>query len=86
LPEALRRVIPVYTAEYAAKKNPEVPYWLARAYVGLGDKDNAFKWLDVAFREHNIWLMGLRSDAEFDVLHSDPRWADLVRRIGLPPD
>jgi serine/threonine protein kinase/tetratricopeptide (TPR) repeat protein len=85
LPEALRRVISVYLAEYAAGKNPEVPYWTARAYAGLGDKDNAFKWLDVAFRERNIWLMALRSDAEFDVLHSDPRWSDLIRRIGLPP-
>jgi serine/threonine protein kinase/tetratricopeptide (TPR) repeat protein len=86
LPEGLRRVIPVYTAEYVAKKNPEVPYWLARAYADLGDKDNAFKWLDVAFGERNIWLMGLRTDAEFDVLHSDPRWAELIRRIGLPPE
>jgi serine/threonine protein kinase/tetratricopeptide (TPR) repeat protein len=84
LPEALRRVIPVYTAQYAAKKNPDAPYWIARAYADLSDKDNAFKWLDVAFNERNIWLMAVRTDAEFDTLHSDPRWADLIRRIGLP--
>jgi hypothetical protein len=37
-----------------------------------------------AFSDHNIWLMALRTDAEFDSFRSDPRWADLIRRIGLP--
>jgi hypothetical protein len=83
-PEALRRGIAVYTAQYAAKKNADAPYWIARMYSDLGDKDNAFRWLDVAYRDRSIWLMALRTDAEFDVLHSDPRWADLIRRIGLP--
>jgi eukaryotic-like serine/threonine-protein kinase len=83
-PEALRRGIEVDTALYAAKKSTDAPYWIARMYADLGDKDNAFKWLDIAFRERNIWLMALRTDAEFDPLHSDPRWADLVQRIGLP--
>ena len=83
-PEAFRRGIAVDTAHYAAKKNTDAPYWIARMYADLGDKDNAFKWLDVAFHERNIWLMALRTDAEFDPLHSDPRWADLIHRIGLP--
>ena len=78
------RGISVYTAQYSAKKNTDAPYWIARLYADVGDKDNAFKWLDVAFHDRNIWLMALRTDAEFDVLHSDPRWTDLIRRIGLP--
>ena len=53
-------------------------------YGDLGDKDNAFKWLDIAFHEHSIWLMALRTQPELDSLHSDPRWAELIRRIGLP--
>ncbi|MGA8034727.1 MAG: protein kinase [Candidatus Acidiferrales bacterium] len=82
--EALRRGAAELIAQYTAKKNADAPYWIAKMYADLGDKENAFKWLDVAYHDRSIWLMALRTDAEFDVLQSDPRWADLVRRIGLP--
>jgi eukaryotic-like serine/threonine-protein kinase len=83
-PAALRKGIGVFEAQYVAKKNAEAPYWIGKMYADLGDKDNAFKWLDTAFQDHSIWLMALRSQPEFDPLRSDPRWAELIRRIGLP--
>ncbi|HEY4879168.1 MAG TPA: protein kinase [Candidatus Acidoferrales bacterium] len=83
-PAALHQGVRVFEAQYLAKKNAEAPYWIGRMYGDLGDKDNAFKWLDIAFRERSIWLMALRTQPEFDSLRSDPRWAELVRRIGLP--
>ena len=73
-PAALRKGIGVF----------EAPYWIGRMYGDLGDKDNTFKRLDIAFHEHRIWLMALRTQPEFDSLRSDPRWAELIRRIGLP--
>jgi len=54
-------------------------------YVGLGEKDEAFAWLNRAYEERSYILAEyLTTDARLDTLHSDPRFAELVRRIGLP--
>lgn len=59
-------------------------YTIAALYAGLGDKDQAFKWLNTAYRERDAQLSGLKTDFMLDPLHSDPRFAELVRKIGLP--
>jgi TolB-like protein/Tfp pilus assembly protein PilF/tRNA A-37 threonylcarbamoyl transferase component Bud32 len=58
---------------------------MALVYAGLGQKDNAFAWLDKAYEEHSFNLSHLKVEPRFDPLRSDPRFADLLRRIGLPP-
>ena len=60
------------------------PVEIAIIYVGLGEKEQAFEWLEKAYRDHSPWLIWLNADPRFDRLHSDPRFADLLRRIGLP--
>jgi TolB-like protein/Flp pilus assembly protein TadD len=61
------------------------PYNFAAIYAGLGDKDQAFAWLDRAYVDRSGFLaFYLKSDAHMDSLRSDPRFKDLVRRIGLP--
>jgi hypothetical protein len=51
--------------------------------VRLGDKDNAFYWLDKAYQEHSQGLtFSLVIEQAFVPLHSDPRYQDLLRRIG----
>ncbi len=60
------------------------PYDVATIFVGLGQKDQAFDWLQKAFEERSDWLRYLKVDPRLDPLRSDPRFADLVRRIGLP--
>ena len=60
------------------------PYWIAMIYIGLGDKDQAFHWLDRSYEERSPWLAWLKSDVALDPLRSDPRYADLLRRMGLP--
>jgi eukaryotic-like serine/threonine-protein kinase len=57
---------------------------VAEIYIGLGDKQNAFAWLDKAMEQRNGWLFHIKSNPRYDSLRSDPRYADLVRRIGLP--
>ena len=54
-------------------------------YAGLGEKDEAFAWLQKAFEEHSYWLSTLKMDPRLDSLRSHPRFHDLIRRIGLPP-
>lgn len=61
------------------------PYDLAVVYTALGDKDQAFARLEKAREDQSEWMGWLRFDARFDSLRSDPRFADLQRRLGLAP-
>ncbi len=60
------------------------PYHIAVIYAGLGQKDQALAWLEKAYAERDGSLVLLRVDPGLDSLRSDPRYADLVRRVGLP--
>jgi TolB-like protein/DNA-binding winged helix-turn-helix (wHTH) protein/Tfp pilus assembly protein PilF len=60
------------------------PYGVALVYAGMGDKDQAFRWLEKAFDDRANWLVWLRFDPRWDSIRSDPRYTDLVRRIGNP--
>jgi hypothetical protein len=46
--------------------------------------DRAFEWLNTAYQERDFFLCDIRTDFAFDSLRSDPRYAELVRKIGLP--
>jgi TolB-like protein/Tfp pilus assembly protein PilF len=59
------------------------PYDIAIIYTGLGEKDLALEWLEKAYEERAVRLLEL-PDPAFDTLRSDPRFQDLVKRIGLP--
>jgi DNA-binding winged helix-turn-helix (wHTH) protein/TolB-like protein len=61
------------------------PYTIAAIYAGLGEKDQAFKWLDTAEEERDIWLMNLKVDPVFKPIRSDPRFPDLLVRTRLRP-
>jgi tetratricopeptide (TPR) repeat protein/predicted Ser/Thr protein kinase len=54
-------------------------------YMGLGDNDKAFMYLEKAYGERFASLTALTTEPFFDDLHSDPRYSDLARRIGLNP-
>jgi TolB-like protein/DNA-binding winged helix-turn-helix (wHTH) protein/Flp pilus assembly protein TadD len=70
----------------AASKQRYVPALsFAIVYVGLGEKEQAFLWLEKAYDERTNSLAYLKVQATWDPLRSDPRFADLVRRVGLPP-
>ena len=66
-----------------SSKRPISPYYLALVYAGLGKKDQAFTLLEAAYKEHSRPLGGLKSTPAWDRLRSDPRFGDLLRRIGL---
>jgi hypothetical protein len=60
------------------------PYNIAVVYAGLGEKDEAFEWLNRAYQERSYLITYLMVDERLDKLHSDPRFDELVRRVGLP--
>jgi HEAT repeat protein len=74
----------IETMKDQRKAGSSVTYEIAEAYADLGDKEQAFRWLNTAFQEHDIGLMGLKTDFTLDPIRSDPRFAELVRKVGLP--
>ena len=61
------------------------PVWLAVIYVELGDKDQAFAWLQKAYQDRSSWLVYLKVDPFFDNVRSDRRFIDLAGRVGVSP-
>ena len=66
-------------------KQRHVPaYFVGRIYAALGERDEAFRWLEAAYRERGEWLVLLKVDPRFDSLRPDPRFQDLLRRMNFP--
>jgi hypothetical protein len=58
---------------------------VAAVYAGLGDKDQVFVWLEKDFQARIGALSRIRWELPFESVRSDPRYADLLRRMGLQP-
>jgi CubicO group peptidase (beta-lactamase class C family) len=74
----------IETLKDQRKTGNSVTYIIAEAYAELGDKEQAFQWLNTAFQEHDEGLMGLKTDFTLDGIRSDPRFAELVGKVGMP--
>jgi TolB-like protein/DNA-binding winged helix-turn-helix (wHTH) protein/Tfp pilus assembly protein PilF len=61
-----------------------VTYSISLVYAGLGEKDQAFEWLERAYKAHDKGLTYLKVDPPLDPLRSDPRFQDLLRRMNFP--
>jgi TolB-like protein/DNA-binding winged helix-turn-helix (wHTH) protein/Tfp pilus assembly protein PilF len=59
-------------------------YDIAIVYLGLGEKEEAYRWLEKALDERSAWMVYLNMDPRLDRLRSEPRFNDLVRKVGLP--
>jgi Tfp pilus assembly protein PilF len=57
---------------------------VATLYARLGEKDHALEWLEKAYQARDADMVDSGTEPSFDSLHSDPRYADLLRRVGLP--
>ena len=71
-------------AEQYVQKEGVGRYEIALVYAGLGEKDSAFTWLEKSYDVRDKGLTYLKIDPCMDPLRSDPRFAHLVRRVGLP--
>ena len=79
---ALRRGIEIVEAQ--RKTGYSSAYRIAALYADLADKDQAFRWLNTAYQERDTYLMNLKTDFLLDPIRSDPHFAELVRKVGLP--
>jgi predicted nucleic acid-binding protein len=71
--------------EAASKERYTPAISFAAVYAGLGEKDQAFAWLEKAYGERTSRLGYLKVEPLWDPLRSDPRFAELLRHIGLSP-
>lgn len=70
--------------EAADKRGSPIPAFFPATFYGmLGEKNRAFAWLERGYREHDASFAGLNVDPCWDPLRSDPRFTDLVHRVGL---
>jgi TolB-like protein/Flp pilus assembly protein TadD len=67
----------------ASQKKYVSPYDIAVIYMGLDDQNRAVEWLTKAYEEHSGFLLFVTSDPRFRPLRQDPRFRDLLRRMGL---
>ncbi len=65
-----------------SKRRHVSPAEIAKIYAGLGEKDQAFEWLQQAYEARSMWLVMLKVEPLWDSLRSEPRFADLLRRVG----
>jgi len=59
------------------------PFGIATIHMGLGEKEKTLAWLERAYQAHDGELVGITTDHRLDLLHSDPHFQDVVRRVGL---
>lgn len=67
-----------------ARKQYVSPLEFASAYARLGQNDEIFRWLEKAYEDHVPKLVRIQQNIDLNSVHDDPRYQDLVKRIGLP--
>jgi hypothetical protein len=71
--------------EQAKQMKVSPSYQFTEIYARLGDKDQAFGWLEKAYEDRRPMVADLHIDPCWDFLRADPHYVDLVRRIDLEP-
>jgi TolB-like protein/Flp pilus assembly protein TadD len=67
-----------------SKRRYVTPYVVGRIYAMLGENDEAFRWLEVAYERRAEWMVLLKVDPALENLRPDPRFQDLMRRMNFP--
>jgi hypothetical protein len=59
-------------------------HFTAEVHAGLEDKEKTLEHLEKAYQDKSVWLVWLRTEDIFDFLRPEPKFQDLLRRVGLP--
>lgn len=72
--------------ELEKQENKHLPEWdIAKAYIALGETDQAFKWLEKVYESRSFEMQMLKVDPQLDPLRSDPRFTALLEKVGFEP-
>jgi len=71
-------------AEKTWKPGSPLSVFIAAVHARLGEKETSFEWLERAFQDRAGFIINLKVFEPFHALHGDPRFDDLVKRIGIP--
>jgi TolB-like protein/Flp pilus assembly protein TadD len=82
-PEEARGILDQLTLRWT--ESYVAPTHFALVYAGLGERERMFEWLERAYQEHDLTLVFTLPDPILAEFRGDPRFADLLRRVGLPP-
>jgi hypothetical protein len=66
-----------------ASRGYVAPFWHSILYAGLGDVDTAIGHLERSYAQSDVWLVWLNTDPRLDSLRADPRFQQLLRRVGF---
>ena len=80
-----RKLLLKFKGESERLHTEQISPAIANVYAALGEKDQAFAWLERVFQNRDGGLTLIKLVPYLDYLHGDPRFSDLVHRIGLPP-
>jgi hypothetical protein len=69
--------------EQLERRQPMDPAVFVLSHIGMGNKDQAFAWMNKAYAQHSSALATLKVDPIFDPLRGDPRFHEFERRVGL---
>jgi len=70
--------------EKLSRRNYVDPAFIADIYAGLGNRDSCFRWLESAYDRHSLGMVTLKFSPVYAKIRSDPRFDDLLRRVGIP--
>ena len=71
-------------ADLIATGRDQLAYQIAEVYAVRGEKEKAFEWLEIAFETHDTGTLSLLIDPLLRDLRADPRYKNLLARLGLP--
>ena len=80
--EALRGLLPEAEAHVWEENGPDA-YTIARIYFYLGENDKGFDWLERSYSKREVVLLGVASEQDLSGVRTDPRYLDLLKRLGL---
>ncbi len=83
-PEKANAVLSELKTQWQQGKSGSCAFFIAQAYASFGEKELAFEWLEKSFKAHDVEMIWLKIEPQFKSLHGDPRYRDLLRRVGFP--
>jgi len=69
-------------SEESSRGSPS--FYVARVYAQRGEINTAFEWLEKAYQDHEVEMYWLKVEPPFKPLRNDPRWQDLLDKVGFP--